>query len=151
MKNFDLVSGLIWLVLGISLCIGSIPLKFGDLHKPGPGFTPFLAGSFLGVLGLILVLSSIFGRLEEQKIMSAKKGNWKSLLPTLLALFGFVLLFEFLGFFITSFLFFLFLFKLGNPKRWLVPLVFSAVTVLLCYLIFSVWLTCPFPRGIFRL
>ena len=154
MKKYDLVGGLIWSALGISLCVGSIMLKLGTLHRPGTGFMPFLAGLFLGALGLILVFSSISERLEEKRSLSGKKlwvtENWKSFLLTLMALFGYMFLFEVLGFIVTTFLFFLFLFKLGNPKKWLMPLVFSGITVVLSYLIFSVWLMCPFPKGVFR-
>jgi putative tricarboxylic transport membrane protein len=153
MKKYDLVGGLIWIALGVGLCVGSMMLKLGHLHRPGTGFMPFLSGVSLVILGLILVFSSTSKRLREEKGLGEKKlwvkGNWKTFVFTLLALFGYAFLFEILGFITATFLFFLFLFKLGNPKKWLGPLVLSGATVVLSYLVFSVWLMCPFPKGIF--
>lgn len=154
MKKYDRVGGLVWFFLGIALCIGSIKLRLGDLHKPGPGFMPFLAGSLLVLLGLILTLSATLNRSAEKNEIRGRKlwvkENWKNILFTLLILFSYLLLLNLLGFIITTFLFFFFLVKLQAPKRWLMPLAFSGITVFLSHLIFSVWLRCPFPIGIFR-
>ena len=150
----DQVHGLIWLILGIGLCIGSVELRLGNLHRPGPGFLPFLSGAMLGLLGLILMVSSFLKELGEKgepKVESIwVKGHWKKFFFTLLALFCYATLIEYLGFFSTTFLFFLFLFKLSEPKKWVMPLVLSVCTVIISYLLFSVWLKCQFPRGIFN-
>lgn len=154
MKKYDLVGGLFWSVLGIGICIESIHLKLGELHRPGPGFTPFLAGVLLTILGSMLVFPSISTRLRKNDGLSGKKlwvkENRKIFIITILTLVGYISLLEFLGFVVTTFIFFLILFKLKEPKRWVKPIVFSAVTVMISYLIFSVWLTCPFPKGIFK-
>ncbi len=156
MKRFDLVGGFIWLILGIGVCIGSIELGLGVLQKPGPGFLPFLSGVLLGLFGLIIIFPLILRNLRKEKELNAKKvwgkENWKSLFPTLLAflaLFGYLLFLNILGFILTAFLFLFFLFKLKEPKKWVMPLILSGVTVILSYLLFSVWLMCQFPKGIF--
>lgn len=150
----DRVSGLIWLVLGIGLCIGSIKLNLGSLHNPGPGFMPFLSGALLGLFGLILMFSDISRSLREKGEVKVKevlvKENWRKILFTFSTLVGYIILFEPLGFFITTFLFFFFLFKLTETKKWLMPLIFSGGAVILSYLIFSVWLKCSLPRGILK-
>jgi putative tricarboxylic transport membrane protein len=153
LKTHDRISGLIWVVLGIGICIGSVKLRLGDFHKPGPGFMPFLSGSFLILFGLILAVSTISKGLEKEKTKGKEAWmnvNWKSLLFTLLALFVYALLLEPLGFYITTFMFLFFLFKLTEPKRWLTPIVFAGISVILSYLIFSTWLKVQFPSGIFR-
>ncbi len=133
------------------MCIGSVKLRLGDIHKPGAGFMPFLAGSFLILFGLILLISTVSKGLEEEK----KKGeeawgsvSWKSLFFTLLALFAYAFLLEPLGFYITTFIFLFFLFKLTEPKRWLMPVALSLISVIFSYLIFSTWLRVQFPSGI---
>jgi putative tricarboxylic transport membrane protein len=65
-------------------------------------------------------------------------------------LFAYIVLLEPLGFLLATFLFLFSLFKLKD-KRWLPPLIFSAVVVLVSYLFFSVWLKAQFPKGIFHI
>lgn len=154
MRKYDRMGGLIWFFLGVGLCMGSIRLRLGDLHRPGPGFMPFLSGSLLILFGLILTFSTALkGPAGKDELNGRKvwvKENWKNILFTLLVLFGYLLLFDLLGFILSTFLFFFFLFKRHAPKKWLMPLAFSGVAVFLSHLIFSVWLGCPFPRGIFK-
>jgi len=152
MKKYDRVGGLIWTILGILLCIGSVQLRLGNFNKPGPGFIPFLSGAFLILFGLILTLVTFLKESgEEEKTRNEKiwvKENWKRIFYPLFALFGYILLLDHVGFLITTFLFLFFLFKLTVPKRWTMPLILSGGTVVLSYLIFSVWLKCQFPKGI---
>jgi hypothetical protein len=147
------MSGMVWVSLGVALCIGSVRLRLGGFHKPGPGFMPFLAGSFLILLGLILAGSTLSKGLEEEKTKGKEAWmnvNWKRFLFTLSGLFAYALLLEPIGFYPIAFLFLFFLFKLTEPKRWLMPAGLAGISVLLSYLIFSVWLKVQFPIGIFR-
>jgi hypothetical protein len=146
------IGGVIWLILGIGVCIGSANMRMGDIHRPGPGFMPFLAGALLGLFGLILLLSTISkDGGEERHITNEKEGmgkNWKMVLSCLLALFGYAFLLRPLGFYTTTGLFLFALFKMANPKKWGMPLISAGVTVVLSYLLFTVWLKTPFPGGI---
>jgi len=152
MEKYNRVEGWLWLVLGSGICIGAIRLNLGSLHYPGPGFIPFLTGAFLGVFGLILGFSKISNGFEEEitrkKIWA--KGSGKNILLPLLALFGYVLLLDLLGFLITTFLFLLLLFKLTEPKRRFIPLALAGSTAVLSYFLFCVWLQCQFPKGAFK-
>jgi len=149
----DRVAGLIWLLLGMFLCLESVELKLGEFHKPGPGFTPFLWGALLGGLGLILVIAGPAGGIGEGKPgLEGKgflsKGNRKTLLCTMGVVLGYILLFEPLGFIPATLLFFFSLAKLTRPGQWLFPLLFSAGSVSVAYLVFSLWLKCQLPEGI---
>ena len=152
MKKYDRVWGWLWFVLGLGICAESIRLNLGTLHKPGPGFLPFLTGAFLGTLGLILGLSSVSNEFKEEDSGNKTwiKGKEKNILLPLSALFGYILLLDFLGFLFTTFVFLFFLFKLAEPKRWFFPLYLAGGTAVLSYLIFSVWLQCQFPKGVFK-
>jgi putative tricarboxylic transport membrane protein len=148
---------MIWLIIGIAICIGSVKLKLGSFHTPGPGFLPFLSGALLAISGLILIFSTHFTRLkqgEEAKNQTlAVKWHWKKFvnpLVTLLILFAYIALLEPLGFILTTFVCLLSLFKLSEPKKWLTPLALSASTAVLSYLLFSVWLQCQFPKGLLK-
>jgi hypothetical protein len=147
----DRVDGIIWLLLGLSICIGSLPLKLGKFDRPGAGFMPFLSGAVLGTFGLLLMFSTISkglngnGKVIDEKVL--EKENRGKLYLTCLVLFSYIILFESLGFYFSTFLFLFILFKLFQPKGWLLPLVLSVGAVILSYLIFSVWLKCRLPRG----
>jgi putative tricarboxylic transport membrane protein len=155
MKNLlskDRMGGLIWLALGVGVCLMSVPLKLGRLQQPGAGFMPFFSGIVLGIFGLILTFSSHAqeltgeGEISDQKVSG--KRNIGKLFLTSLALFSYILLFQPLGFFFTTFLFLFFLFKLAEPKKWVIPSVLSGAAVILGYLIFSIWLKSQLPKGI---
>ncbi len=154
MKKNVRIDGLVWVVLGVLMCIGAIKLKLGSFGTPGPGFLPFLSGVLLGIFGLILSFPTPFARLGEKREAKNEEPsvawNWNKLINPFLALiilFIYILLLEFLGFIFTTFICMLLLFKLSEPKKWLKPLILSASTSILSYLVFSVWLQCQFPKG----
>ena len=155
MKKYLRVDGLIWVILGIALCLGSVKLQLGSFRVPGPGFLPFCSGVSLGFFGFIQMLSPLFAGADERQQQNSYEGrvkwNWrKSLTPllTLMTLLAYILLLEPLGFVLTTFVCLLLLFKLSEPRRWLMPMVLSGVTAVLSYLIFSVWLQSHFPKGL---
>jgi cytochrome bd-type quinol oxidase subunit 1 len=105
---------------------------------------------------LFLVFYSALKGLREKKQLKRGKNieksvekNWKNFTFVLLALFGYPLALETLGFHFTTFLFLFFLFELKNPKKWLTPLIFAVITVTLSYVILELSLGCQFPRGKF--
>ncbi len=118
-KKSELVGGFIWIMIAIYMCIGSIELNLGSLEKPGPGFIPFISAAILGFFGVKIMFASLFRRSAEGGVREEKlweKGQRRTLFFTLLALFVYASLFEPIGFFITTFLFLFFLFKLSEPK-----------------------------------
>ena len=157
MKKYLLADGLIWVLLGIVICVGSITLKLGDFHTPGAGFLPFFAGVLLGIFGLILMLSTLLSLTREKKSKEDHKDPvkrpWRSFLNpslTVVILFGYILLLEPLGFLLTTFICLLLLFKLSEPRKWVTPVVLSGSTAILSYLVFSVWLQCQLPKGLLK-
>ena len=152
MKKSELVGGLVWLLLGIGIAIGSVRLNLTYANNLGPGFFPFLSGLILGIFGLILILSSIFEKPEGKQEPDIKKvwlhEHWKTFFYTLTALFGYAVLLETLGFVTVTFIFLFFLFKITQSKKWLAPALLSVSAVTISYLIFCLWLRCPFPTGI---
>jgi len=149
----DQIGGLIWLALGILLCLGSVKLGLGTPRSPASGFAPFLTGCLLGLFGLILTLSSILRESDGKKSFPethSRKGWTKGFL-SLLILFLYAALVNTLGFIISTSLSMFFLFKIMEPRKWLKLILISVSTSLLSYLIFCIWLRVSFPKGIFGL
>ena len=148
------MEGLIWLLLGAGFCAGSFKLKIGTLQNPGAGFVPFLVGILLIGFGLIMFLSTRWGpwaRSERKETKNSGTRSFKDFfIPsvTLLILLGYVLLLESLGFLLSSVIFLFLLFKISDPRKWLLPIALSVTTVIISYLLFSVWLKGQFPQGI---
>src|SRR5947199_4622481 len=104
----DLASSLFWLAIAIFFSLdGFINLKLGSLRSPGPGFFPFWGGVVLGLLSLVLLLSSLknMGRLSLSVLKS------KLLLVTG-ALLAYLLLLETFGFVTITFLSLFLLFRM---------------------------------------
>jgi len=141
----DLASSLFWLAIAIFFSLdGFINLKLGSLRSPGPGFFPFWGGVVLGLLSLVLLLSSLknMGRLSLSVLKSSK------LLLVTGALLAYLLLLETFGFVTITFLFLFLLFRM-EYRGW----VFSAVTALIgavsSYALFQLWLKTQLPAGPF--
>ena len=111
----------------------------------------FWASGLLGVLSLILFFKSTFGRkaAETQSLFSEKL--WGRVLAVLGALLCYALLMKSAGYLIDTFLLMMFLFWIvkGQKLRWV--FLFSLLTTLITYYVFSVWLKGQFPEGLFGL
>ena len=148
MKRYDQLMGLVLFSLGVGMTIEAIHLKLGQLARPGPGFMAFLIGVSVGLSGLILtLLATLKGKETNERIWAGQ--NWRNLAAIVLALLSYVVLFEYLGFLLITFLFIFFLCKLTSkePRKWSGAIVFSVIVVLFCYLIFCLWLKISLPKG----
>jgi predicted neutral ceramidase superfamily lipid hydrolase len=66
----------------------------------------------------------------------------------MIALFACALVFKSLGFIVSTFFLLLFLFKGIEPQKWKTALVLSLVTMVVCYMVFGLFLELQFPSGI---
>jgi putative tricarboxylic transport membrane protein len=143
-KKID-ISLVIFIALGIYICIESYNLGIGNLHAPLAGFFPFLTGVLLGGISASKLLTSLW---------SAKWGDrleikiaWGRVLPLLGGLLGYVLLMDVVGFFLATFLFvFLVLQRLESKPWWVAT--FAAVGISSSmHLAFRVLLRIQLPKG----
>jgi putative tricarboxylic transport membrane protein len=143
--------GIFFLLLSIYVCGVSLKLGLGSLHKPGSGFISFWSGIILGILTLIMLIQDIWfnkaNRAEEKK----EKTHWEAVILALAGLFICILIFERLGFIISTTLFVGFLFKCIEKKGWFVTILASLLMTLASYYIFRVLLQAELPKGIFGL
>ena len=148
MKTYDQASSLFWLLISIAVFVESIRLGAGTLHNPGRGFLTFGASGILGILSLVLFVQASI-RKEEVEREPLFAGNWERILFVLVVLTLYSWSMPILGYLISTFALMTLLFwVLEKKKIWLV-LLSSSLSTVVTYLVFSKWLNCQFPDGLF--
>ena len=151
MRRYNLITGIIWLILAILILGEAIRLDLGTFHSPGHGFFPFLTAIPLAFLAFLLIWEAAARKArtaKEEKAVWAADTDWRKILLSLAALILYALLLERVGYIFGTFLLMLFLFKSIETQKWRVAIFASVLAVLLSYFIFNVWLQCQFPEGI---
>jgi len=150
MKKTDQIQSLIWGLFGLYIAFEGIQLKLGTPRAPKPGFLIFWMGIIMMILSAAFFLQS-FSAVQEEKKIRWQGRRWPKGIELMLALFLYVAVFHWLGFILSTFFLLIFLFKGLEPQRWGMALLLSAVTIIICYLVFSVFLELQFPPGLLRL
>jgi putative tricarboxylic transport membrane protein len=146
-------SSLVWLGVGLFICVGSRRLSLGDFHNPGPGFLSFYAGLILGALALVVHLQARRAPSVDNKdkpIWTNRQKGFKMVL-TVLALLAYAVGMNYLGFLVSTFIFLVFLLRVIEPQRWWVALLGSLVASVAFYFIFDFGLQSQLPKGLFRI
>ncbi len=146
LRGKDKKSSLFLACVGALTSIRAYHYGLGSLTTPGAGLLPFGAGLMMILLALIVYLQS-FGRGAEGERELIKIGNRRIVLTALLLIL-YAFTFRKFGFTITTFPLLAILFQVQERKSWLVAVVASAVTVIVSYLVFAVWLKVQLPKGI---
>jgi putative tricarboxylic transport membrane protein len=149
MKAFDRGSSLFWLLLSVYVCIASLRMGIGSPRNPGMGFLTFGAAGILGILSLALFVQSFFSRNRDGVAPAFSGILWKRLSFVLLAMIGYALSVNSLGYVLSTFLLMFLLFLILKRTWWRWALVSAVLTTLITHYVFSVVLNCQFPRGPF--
>ncbi len=142
----DFFSSLVFVLFSLYVCWESINLGFGRFAKPGPGFISLLAGIFLVLLSLIILLGTRISQ-KTSEHPSIEIIPWAPLLITFGSLVGFTLLMKTLGFNLTTFLFIGILLRAVAKKSWTVSILASLGITLGTYAIFELFLKSRLPQG----
>lgn len=148
----DRASSLFWMVVALGICFGSLRLGLGHLHRPGPGFFSFLAGSALCILSVSLFLRSCKARGSsgERKgaLLPGLHGTLK-IVYVIIALVLYAIGMNYIGFFFATILFLGFLLRGIGRQRWSTVGIISILGALTCWLVFRYWLDVQLPGGLF--
>ena len=136
----ELRSGLFSLGLSLLVIWDSLRVGIGTFHVPGSGFISFGVG--LAMCGLSITLVC-----RGWKVREVMKPHARRAVLALTALFVYSLILSVLGFVVTTFLLVAILFHIGQPRRWWLLIVLSALVTMLAYVVFGVLLGVHFPRG----
>jgi hypothetical protein len=143
----DRGTSLFWLVLSVVICIASVRLGIGTPQRPGMGFLPFCASALLGILSLILLISTFREKSTAGQVSLFAGKAWKKVILVLGALAVYVSLLPLLGYLPGTFLLMAFVYRLAGFEKWRWVLVSAFLTTIVTYYVFSVWLGCQFPMG----
>jgi len=145
---YDVYSALFLTILSAVTCILAYRLSLGSIHNPGAGLIPFGVAALLGFMSIGLFLRGLRRSAGEPRSEGMFKGvEWRGVALTLCGLLGYGVVFNRLGFRLSTFFLMLLLVGGVGRQKWWSTFAVSFFTVVFAYLIFVVWLRCPFPAG----
>lgn len=117
-----------------------------SLKRIGPGFFPMALGVLMALFSFMIFIKSIVHPAKEAGFKRPK--SWSGLIVVVGSTLAFGFLLQYLGLFLTTFLFSFWLFKYAYPDRWWMPIGGGAATGIITFLVFKVWLGTSFPPGL---
>jgi putative tricarboxylic transport membrane protein len=149
MKTYDFISSGFWLLFSLAVFVESIRLGIGTLHNPGRGFLTYGASGLLGILALVLFVQASLRKEEGERQPLLAGKQWERIVFVLIALGLYSVLMPTLGYLISTFILMTLLFWVLEKKKIGWVFISSFLTTILTYLVFSKWLNCQFPEGLF--
>ncbi len=146
-KRQETISGLFFLIVSIGICIHAFRMNIGTLSTPAQGFLPFLSGACLGGFSLWLLLRSPISGAKRPSGDDLREIKLGRIFTTIGVLLTYSLTLSFLGFGVTTFLFFVFFFRTMAGLLWWKVILGAAAVSVISYLFFVVWLQCQLPSG----
>jgi len=147
MRKSNRIQALLWAAFGLYFAHQGFLLTLGTARAPKPGFMIFWVGAVIVFLSALFFLETF--RIPEREPRALWRGvGWDRGAKLMAALILYVMVFQALGFIVSTFLLLVFLFKGLEPQSWRNALLFSAATVAICYLVFGVFLELQFPPGV---
>jgi putative tricarboxylic transport membrane protein len=151
MRRTGVISAVTLLGLALGVLREASKLPFGRLNAPQAGFFPLILALLLAVFSLVLVTQTIGGSKEQSGASREESASWKKIVLAIAALAVFGIIFESLGYVVSTFLFIAFLLRAVAQQRWSSVVVVAFLTSLTTYLVFGLLLNTPLPGGILGL
>ncbi len=152
MKWMKRVSSLFLLGYSALIFFSSLKLGMGDTKKPGPGFMPMLASLLVFCLSSFIFIKELKGSEPEEKkgALKGQKYFFKGAI-LIVAVLGYSVLLEWVGYLIAIFLLMFGLFSVSEPKKWHKNIAIAAVVAILSFVIFRRLLGVQLPTGMFKI
>lgn len=151
MNKCNYIISTIFIVLGGAISFVSLHYGTGidSTGTPGPGFWPFLLGSLMIILAIVLLMSSLRQKEAEAEQVELNTADTKRVYATMLIIVAFCFLLYFLGFYLAILVFIPSIMYLLQVRKILTIVLTTIITVGAIHLIFSVLLNVSFPMLIF--
>jgi putative tricarboxylic transport membrane protein len=156
----DIASSLVLTLFSAIFLIYTTRYPLDSWENPGPAVFPLILGGILLILALWRLIRAFLAPAasDRKREMGSKVSALKAFLHenqgeakvlTLTALLVlYILMMQWIGFFVSTFLLVILSSRLMERKDWGRPIVLSVGVSLFCYFLFEVWLKLSFPRGI---
>jgi len=151
MKVHQQIGNIFWLMIGMYIAIKGYLLGLGNLRHPGPGFIFLVAALLLIILSVIDIIGTSIRKADKDRDRNENPWTglrWEKVLMVVGILFAYIYSFDFLGFFLSTFVLMVLLFKGVEFTKWWIAILSSLITNSISYGIFKVWLKVPFPTGL---
>jgi putative tricarboxylic transport membrane protein len=145
-KRYERAAAVALCAIGAAAAAMAWQMGFGSARFPGPGYLPFWLAALLAATSALYFLANLGADAERRPLW--ERGAWTR--PALSAgvMLLFTLLIGWLGFFASTFLLFLAWLILIERERWIVVGAVSVLGTFGVYLLFSVLLQVPLPKGL---
>lgn len=148
MRGRDVIPAVFLVVCAVAGVVGATRLPIGTVNQPGPGFFPLALATGLLLASLALVVQGILPRATARATRApVERRAWGKVVAVVTALFLYGFLMDAVGFTIATFLLLAFLFLVVKPTRWGIAVGGSALTVIVCWVVFKMWLGMQLPVG----
>ncbi len=151
MRRTDYISAVTLLALALAALLEASKLQFGRVSAPQAGFFPLVLAVFLAIFSLIFLAQAMGLPKEKPGASRGRSATWNKIVLAIAALVVFGVLFESLGYIISTFLFIVFLLRAVERQKWSLVVVVAFFTSLATYLVFGLLLNTPLPGGILGL
>jgi putative tricarboxylic transport membrane protein len=156
----EIAGSFVLILFSLTFLIYTTRYPLETWESPGPAAFPLILGGVLLILASWQMIRALLAPKPAQPAggkASAKKalkeflhdnaGEAKVLALTIMLIL-YILLMQWLGFFVSTFLLVVFTSRLMETGEWGRPIALAAGVGLFCYLLFEVWIKLSFPRGL---
>jgi hypothetical protein len=147
-RTKDIFSSLFGLLFAIYIAIESYRFGLGKWSMPGPGYFPFGAALFFGIISLLFLFKTLRKLPPEGRSSSVSKVGWQNVVLSLVAMVIYVFLLNWIGFAFCTFLLGFFFLRLVARQRWSTTLIIALSVTLGAHLLFNVLLDAQLPNGL---
>lgn len=142
MKNKEIHSVLLLLLIGIGTIIHALSYPIGSLEKMGPGFYPLLLGAALVLLGVALLIAWILnGRPNDEIVLKGTLRGWLAVISSMIA---FIIIGKYGGFIPATFIL-ITIAALGGRSRLSHILILSSCTTVVATAVLIYGMQLQFP------
>ncbi len=158
----EIASSLVLILFSALFLVYTTRYPVDDWENPGPAVFPLIVGAVLLILASWQFVRALvtpkgsdgteagragWGFASLRAFLRENKGEAKvAILTFVLVLY--VLMMQWIGFFVSTFLLVVFASRLAEARGWVKPVILAGGVCLFCWLLFEVWIKLSFPRGI---